>query len=1460
VDADGPDDVPGTLDDDLRLHTTFRYPSPVIDQGDNGALPTDGDDLDGDGDLGERLPLDLSGRSRLIGFTTITPTVDMGAYEANILDVLAEGDALLGGGMAFRLEHLQLLSADTQAQALQNYANFNDGEWYYAFCSDYGNINDHGYCPETGPDHVRNDLLDAVDLYRVAVGWPTSIFTTHDGLELPVRALGGGGVMSATKEIANDHLIFGNEFLVDATDYRFSTAGIPYADEIIGRELDELAQARRQFELILDLVFRAFNDWGVGDYCGGDQFETFGVASSLMMTTLDETASRYYMLGRSSDALAVYERAERNQSLHLMALADLAQTMGNDYLINGSYEMLNNLSRMRDRATAIHDGLDFFGFAPEYAPLQPYDQLLELVEGPTGNTGLLGTARDLEDQAREAQRTFDANASDMSTELDNLTVELSDQLFELCGKSEDEDGDGFGDYDVCEGGLMAQNQAAFEAAYIRQALAWMRAQNIAREIEIEQERAGEVIQVNLGTGQDIAAADLAIGKLQAYRQTQTQASSSEASLHLGVDISVEAWAEAGGKTSSSPTNNETYAAAAVKGIVRNFFTYGREWTWLDATETTWDPNAAVIGTWESIKSLQQAEAQAEIEGANSAATIKNLLLRQSEALREYEIATKELNEVAAEHNHMIERRSRLLNKRAQAINRVVSHNSHLLSPAYRIWRDSLTTQSAEAHGLAAQFAYLTAQASEYELLTPYPAIDDIFKARTANDIRLFLDDLKVWHQALDLPGQLNRYPYTLSVAEDVFSLTDEQLDPDGDLSEGELDQKRHAAFQDELRSWIFDGDLEIVFSTSLDQQRPGGEYVFSPHIWNNRIAGKGAPLADNVGVKVNIVTSETVEAGNVEVVLTHDGQASYRNASGEEVIYDPATAAPVGYLAPEELSPADTTIVLRPEINGQGGLANGGLVNLSVAASHWKLRIPEESWGDLDYTQIEDIEIYLDTTGRALPSWETAAQQDAARLKAGLAMEPPADERLRQLAAVGESETNGDGSSILGIESRTLAPATPGEISGSYYGNIVITSPITLGVQLLNFDLVNLDGALSGTVNVAETALYSGAIGLHGVASGDAFTLASDTYVTLVAGRTVTQSFQLVGHAEEEAEVLRASYTGLITNLLPEPIVVQGAFIGSRPGAPAGNGLLVETAARSVPLGGSTVVTATLIDNLMQPITQTGGVTYSITFTSDLGAVSPRSVEVVDGVALATFTAGAEQGEAIIRATTGEMTGTVRVEIGQSRLYLPLVVRNYPHAGQGPDLVVDTMSVTADGVEMVIRNQGDVPVLPEDQFWVDLYVAPDPAPTRVNQPWDSLCGEGLVWGIPAEALPLGPDEVMSLAYSTDPAAPNLYYYAKLSNFPGSLAEGTLVYVQVDSWNPDTSYGAVLENHEAVGGGYNNILGPMFSRTEGMVQKPRQTAIPGPEVSPPGPLDGLSPRPSDFNSKKRQGVIPLRGPR
>jgi hypothetical protein len=71
----GADGVWGTADDDYGdLHLTAT--SPAVDAGDNALLPLDEYDLDGDGDTGELLPIDLAGRPRICN-----GVVDIGAYE-----------------------------------------------------------------------------------------------------------------------------------------------------------------------------------------------------------------------------------------------------------------------------------------------------------------------------------------------------------------------------------------------------------------------------------------------------------------------------------------------------------------------------------------------------------------------------------------------------------------------------------------------------------------------------------------------------------------------------------------------------------------------------------------------------------------------------------------------------------------------------------------------------------------------------------------------------------------------------------------------------------------------------------------------------------------------------------------------------------------------------------------------------------------------------------------------------------------------------------------------------------------------------------------------------------------------------------------------------------------------------------------------------------------------------------
>ena len=95
VDADGPDDVVGTEDDNLRLLSS----SPCIDAGDSTAVGVDRSDLDDDGSKTEQTPWDLDGNLRFLDDPNTTdtgvtdgpvPVVDMGAYESSGLTMVGD--------------------------------------------------------------------------------------------------------------------------------------------------------------------------------------------------------------------------------------------------------------------------------------------------------------------------------------------------------------------------------------------------------------------------------------------------------------------------------------------------------------------------------------------------------------------------------------------------------------------------------------------------------------------------------------------------------------------------------------------------------------------------------------------------------------------------------------------------------------------------------------------------------------------------------------------------------------------------------------------------------------------------------------------------------------------------------------------------------------------------------------------------------------------------------------------------------------------------------------------------------------------------------------------------------------------------------------------------------------------------------------------------------------------------
>lgn len=175
--------------------------------------------------------------------------------------------------------------------------------------------------------------------------------------------------------------------------------------------------------------------------------------------------------------------------------------------------------------------------------------------------------------------------------------------------------------------------------------------------------------------------------------------------------------------------------------------------------------------------------------------------------------------------------------------------------------------------------------------------------------------------------------------------------------------------------------------------------------------------------------------------------------------------------------------------------------------------------------------------------------------------------------------------------------------------------------------------------------------------------------------------------------------------------------------------------------------------------------------------------------------------------------------------YLPLVLREYPAL---PDLVITGLIATADRVEVVIRNQGAGSVM--DEFWIDFYFDPHPPPAAVNEVWhDGRSCQGIAWAIsngrdPAvQPLPLLPGQSFTVTFRDAFVEDSYTWFA----FP--LPPGVAVYAQVDSIDLLTRHGGVLETHEARGGTYNNVFGP---------------------VSVPGAAQQTAPCPADHTDRQR----------
>jgi uncharacterized repeat protein (TIGR01451 family) len=233
----------------------------------------------------------------------------------------------------------------------------------------------------------------------------------------------------------------------------------------------------------------------------------------------------------------------------------------------------------------------------------------------------------------------------------------------------------------------------------------------------------------------------------------------------------------------------------------------------------------------------------------------------------------------------------------------------------------------------------------------------------------------------------------------------------------------------------------------------------------------------------------------------------------------------------------------------------------------------------------------------------------------------------------------------------------------------------------------------------------------------------------------------------------------------------------------------------------ASTVTLTITPDAQTDLGAGGGVSISLVFvpgdwdTAQSVTVSAVDDDVVEGLHNSTIRHSASSDDGNYEGLAIPDLNVNITDNENTAIYLPLLLN---HRFAPPDLVVVNLVATSDNITVAIQNQIDAPIY--DEFWVDVYIDPDPPPSAVNQVWDQLSDQGLAWGVTEDAFAqLETGGVLTLTVG------DAYYRPEpWSQVSWPLAVGTSVYAQVDSYNVFGDHGAVLELHEFNGEPYNNI--------------------------------------------------------
>ncbi len=811
---------------------------------------------------------------------------------------------------------------------------------------------DRGYC---SPEPVADD----------PIGDPPENAPVIDWCNFSAR------MRETVREVAYLRMIFGQQFMTDALGLHFSGDEIVGGDAFVLDEVRKLEMALEQYAAAELAVFEGMTR-AIGDGCYVSDFYAESEWALTARTLDGKERARHHLAIRKSYLNAYgldaaqedFRSASVTQYVNLIGIAGISGRAATPCMrgTRPDSAMLAEIAlRMldtRQHARTMSEGRNVFGFDVQFTPARPfikrfgsndeglYEEAMRMAE----------RAKELQREEEQATRTFEQKKTDLIAEIRAVTTGRDERIQAQAG---------------CARGSQEIGEDEAYFACVQQTIDTLErcdpttSDNEAFEACVQQAPTSDLKQ----SMQELRAIYLQ------YLRVKTEFD------NILVRASVE-------ELRNEKVNTYLYKGAQETAVFESMIelasccsvSIGFEGA-VPSFEWSVDLGAGIRGELSAGRTMRQAANDMQINSVEKEAVIRNLFLDQAELQVEIDIAIQEYNAKLTEYRGI---RDQTLHDVIEAKrDRAYLQISPANDPSFRIVRDSKRLKLAGQLEDASKLAYLAARRAEYEnamrLSANGIAMSRIYRARTADEIIDFLEDVKGVHNDFPRDSRINTENFRISVAQHILGLSDEYLGLTGDAAEAERIRR--------FRAWVAENTgpgtgpsqkpvLTFNFSTSLVDNG-----VFSNVIqegfqffWLFQLAGIGQPKPDSTGMSMNLVTNQGGDLSYQRVVVTQSGVTHLRTEAGCIFNYrliDPK--ALMGRDFPSNLSAAEARTDFKASINGNtNGELTSRFLGRPVSASSWEVQVlagaPEDTGlDDLDLGQLKDIELDFSTTRASRP-------------------------------------------------------------------------------------------------------------------------------------------------------------------------------------------------------------------------------------------------------------------------------------------------------------------------------------------------------------------------------------------------------------------------------------------------------------------------------------------------------------